>query len=176
MDADTPITLAAARYSDRDGAVNDFKTVWDARKDGDFDHTAVAVLTKDESGKLQVERHDSTAKHLAWGGALLGAALTVVAPPVGASVLASAGAVGGAGALVGHFHHNIPKADVDAIADLLESGQSGLVIVAVNNSGADIQPLLKNADKTVVTNTTWGDLDAEIDEEIANAKKNAASS
>ena len=75
MDANTPITLATARYSDRDGAVNDFKAVWDARKGGEFDHTAVAVLTKDESGKLQVERHDSTAKHLTWGGALLGAAL-----------------------------------------------------------------------------------------------------
>ena len=109
MDANTPITLATARYSDRDGAVNDFKAVWDARKGGEFDHTAVAVLTKDESGKLQVERHDSTAKHLTWGGAILGAALTVVAPPVGASMLAGAGAVGGAGALVGHFHHNIPK-------------------------------------------------------------------
>jgi uncharacterized membrane protein len=176
MDGTTPITLAAARYSDRDGAVADFKAVWDARKEGDFDHTAVAVLTKDASGKLQVERHDSTAKHLAWGGALLGAALTVVAPPVGASVLASAGAVGGAGALVGHFHHNIPKADVDAIADLLQSGQSALIIVAVNRTGADIKPFLTHAEKVVVANTTWGDLDAEIDKEVANAQKDAPSS
>ena len=36
---------------------------------GEFDHTAVAVLTKDANGKLQMERHDSTAKHLAWAGA-----------------------------------------------------------------------------------------------------------
>ena len=176
MDANTPITLATARYSDRDGAVNDFKAVWDARKGGEFDHTAVAVLTKDESGKLQVERHDSTAKHLTWGGAILGAALTVVAPPVGASMLAGAGAVGGAGALVGHFHHNIPKADVEEAGDLLESGQSGLIVVAVNRKGSDIQPLLANAEKTKILNTTWGDLDAEINSELANAKKSATSS
>jgi hypothetical protein len=170
MDGNTPVTLAAAKYSDRQSAVDDYHAVWDARGDGEFDHMALAVLTKDASGTLQVERHDSTAKHLAWGGAILGAALVVVAPPVGASVLASAGATAGAGAFVGHFHHNIPKKDVEAAGELLESGQSRLIVVAVNRRGEDIEPLLKNADKTQVTNTTWGDLDAEIEKELANAQ------
>ena len=49
--------FCAARYSSRDAAVEGFKMVWDAHKGGEFDHTAVAVLTKDASGKLQVERH-----------------------------------------------------------------------------------------------------------------------
>ena len=164
MKGDTPITLAAARYSNRDAAVEGFKTVWDAHKGGEFDHTDVAVLTKDDSGKLQVERHDTTAKHLGWAGA----ALAVAAPGVG--VVAGAGA----GALVGHFHHNIPKKDVEAIGDLLESGQSGLIVVAVNILGVDIEPLLANADKTVVSNTTWGDLDSEIDKEIAKAQTNTS--
>ena len=176
MEANTPITLAAARYGSRDGAVNDFNAVWEARHEGDLDHTAVAVLTKDAAGKLQVERHDSTAKHLAWGGAILGAALAVVAPPLGASVLGSAAAVGGAGALVGHFHHNIPKEDVEAVAELLGPGQSGLVVVAVNRLGTDIGPLLANADKTVITNTTWGDLDAEIEKEISDAQDRPSNS
>ena len=139
--------------------------VWDAHKGGEFDHTAVAVLTKDDSGKLQVERHDTTAKHLAW----VGAALAVVAPGVG--VVAGAGA----GALVGHFHHNIPKKDVEAIAELLESGQSGLIVVAVNKVGTDIEPLLAGAEKTKVVQTTWGDLDAEIDSEIAKAQTDSSS-
>jgi uncharacterized membrane protein len=176
MDANTPVTLAVGRYSDRDGAVDDYHTLWGARHEGEFDHMALAVLTKDASGKLQVERHDSTAKHLAWGGVILGAALVVVAPPVGAGVLASSGAVGGSGAIVGHFHHNIPKKDVEEAADLLESGQSGLIVVAVNRRGGDIEPLLRNADKKAVTETTWGDLDAEIDKEIADAQKSRASS
>ena len=161
MDADTPITLAAARYSNRDDAVEDFDRVWDAHREGEFDHTAVAVLTKDESGKLQVERHDTTAKHLAWAGA----ALAVVAPGVG--LVAGAGT----GALVGHFHHNIPKQDVEAIAALLDSGQSGLIVVAVNKVGTDIEPLLAGAEKTVVVQTVWGDLDAELEDAIANAQE-----
>ena len=169
MKADTPITLAAAKYSDRESAEQDYKAVWDVRGDGEFDHTAVAVITKDSSGKLQIDRHDSTAKHLAWAGA----ALVVVAPAAGAAALATGA---GAGALVGHFHHNIPKKDVEAMGELLESGKSGLIVVAVNKLGTDIQPLLANAEKTVVTNTTWGNLDAEIDAEIAKAQATKAGS
>jgi hypothetical protein len=41
----------------------------------------------------------------------------------------------------------------------------------VNKQGTDIEPLLKNAEKTFVTNTTWGDLDAEIEKEIAAAQR-----
>ena len=72
---------------------------------------------------------------------------------------------------IGHFHHNIPKDDVEAIGELLESGQSGLIVVAVNKVGADIEPLLAGADKTKVVQTTWGDLDAELENEIAKAQR-----
>ncbi len=164
MDPSTPITLAAAKYKDRELAVEDFKTVWDARKQGEFDHTAVAVLTKDADGKLQVERHDSTSKHLAWAGA----ALAVVAPGVGVA----AGA--GAGAIIGHFHHNIPKEKVEEASRLLESGESGLIIVAVNKYGNDITPLLQHAEKTTVLETVAGNLDADIDKELQEAKANKA--
>lgn len=172
MDATTPITLAGARYASRDAAVADYNNIWDvARGDKDeFDHMALAVLTKDPDGTLQVERHDSTAKHVAWGGALIGAALVVVAPPAGAAVLAGAAVGGGAGALVGHFWHNIPKDDVEALGELLQSGQSGLIVVAVNKESTDIEPLLGGAETTRVTQTTWGDLDAALDKEIAAAQ------
>jgi uncharacterized membrane protein len=168
MDRDTPITIAAAKYSTHDLAERDFDDVWAARGRDEFDHTAVAVLTKDSSGNLAVDRHDSTAKHLAWGGALLGAALVVVAPPVGAAALVGSGA--GAGALVGHFHHNIPKEFVNEAGDLLESGESGLIVVAVNRKGSDIEPLMSHAEKTTVVDTVWGDLDETIEKELAEAE------
>ena len=81
----------------------------------------------------------------------------------------------GAGALVGHFHHNIPKKDVEVIGELLESGQSGLIVVAVNQVGTDIQPPLAGAEETKVVQTTWGDLDAEIDSAIAEAQTDSSS-
>jgi Protein of unknown function (DUF1269) len=163
MNPDTPIVLAAARYGSRADATADFRVVKEAKSLGEFDHTAIAVLTKDQDGNLQVERHDTTAKHLAW----VGAALVVIAPTVGAAAVAGGA---GAGALVGHFWHNIPKAKINEIAALLESGESGLIVVAVNRYGNDIAPLLARAEKMVVVDTVAGDLDAQMDKELARAK------
>jgi hypothetical protein len=120
----------------------------------------VAVLTKDEAGELQVDRHNSTARKMAWGGAILGAALVLVAPPTGLAAIAAGGGVGaGAGGIVGHFWRNIPKEKVREVGDLLNSGESGLLIVAVNQKGTDIKPLLTNAERSVVVDTKAGDLD-----------------
>jgi uncharacterized membrane protein len=166
MDDATPLVLGVATYGSRDGAVRDFHTVWGARHQGEYDHMAVAVLTKDARGELEVDRHDSTAKHLAWGGALLGAALTVVAPPVGVGMLAAGGTLAGAGGIVGHFHHNIPKDTVRQMGDLLDSGQSGIVVVAVNHKGNDIEPLLENAEKKIVIDTVKGDLESAYDDAL----------
>jgi hypothetical protein len=160
MDDATPITLATARYSDRQLAEEDFDSVWSARGRDEFDHTAVAVVSKNSDGNLDIDRHDSTAKHLGWTGA----ALAVVVP--GVAVVAGAGA----GAIIGHFHHNIPKDDVREAGALLESGQAGLIVVAVNKKGTDVTPLLRNAEKISVSQTTAGGLQAEIDKELAEAE------
>jgi hypothetical protein len=185
MKADTPIVLAVATYSTRQAALDDYELVMSAKTVGEFDHIAVAVLTKDADGHLEVQRHDSTAKHLAWGGALTGAALLVAAPvaaPViiagGTGIGASAGVAGGAswvgaaagaGGLAGHFWHNIPKEKVREMGDLLEEGESGLIIVAVNKKGSDIEPLLPNAVKTVIDDSTKADLEGIYDDAVAKA-------
>ncbi len=87
MDPNTPMVLAAASYASRDDAVEAFNIVWGARHQGEFDHMDVAVLTKDAAGELQVERHDSTAKHFAWGGALIGARWSSWLPPWASQLL-----------------------------------------------------------------------------------------
>ena len=48
-------------------------------------------------------------------------------------------------------------------------------MVAVNKVGTDIEPLLSGAEKTVVVQTVWGDLDAEIEKEIAKAQTDSSS-
>ena len=46
------------------------------------------------------------------------------------------------------------------MGDLLDSGESGLIVVAVDKKGTDIAPLLgMRATKTVVDDTTKGDVD-----------------
>ncbi len=175
MDPNTPMTLAAAAYKTRPEAVEAFKTVWGARHQGEFDHMALAVLTKDENGQLQVERHDSTTKHLAWTGVAVGAALTVVCPPAGVAALAAGGGAGaGSGAWVGHFWNQIPKDDIREIGDLLESGESAVFVVTVNPKQTDIAPLLMHPERSKVLQTKAGDWDAVADQAIKQAEKDQA--
>ena len=54
MRNDTPVTLAVATYPNRVLAVADFDRVMAAKTDGDFDHVAAAVITKDLDGNVEV--------------------------------------------------------------------------------------------------------------------------
>ena len=80
MDPSPPMVIAGARSASRDDAVEAFEIVRGARRQRESGHMDVAMLTKNAASELQAERHDSTARHFAYGGALLGAALVSVAP------------------------------------------------------------------------------------------------
>ena len=161
MDPTRPLVLAGARYASSDNAVQDLHTVWAARHGGAFDHMSVAVLTKEASGELLIERHGSTAKDLAWEGVVLGAALLVVAPAAGiATVTAGGGARAGMEGIAGHFQHTIPEEKLQEVSQLLNSRGSSLLIVAIDRKGIEISPLLRHAEKTAVIETKTGDLDA----------------
>jgi uncharacterized membrane protein len=168
MNVNAPIALVGASYITLDGAVRDFTSVWGARHDGSFHHTSVAVLTKDGDGNLHVERSNSTAKHLEWGGALLGAALFVLAPTVGIKVLTGIG-VSGAGAMVGHFHQHAAQEDIAEIASLLELGAAGLAVVALNRQGRAVTPLLTNANGRSSVDMPWGDLEEELSRDFVRS-------
>jgi len=175
MDPNTPMTMAAAKYATRPEAVESFKTIWGARHQGEFDHMALAVITKNANGELQVERHDSTTKHLAWTGVAVGAALLVVCPPAGiAAVEAGAGAGAGIGAWVGHFWNTIPKEDIHEFGNLLESGESAIFVVTVNPKQTDIEPLLMHPEKYKVFQTNAGDWDKVAAQALQKAEQEKA--
>lgn len=84
--SDKPTRAAAATYADRTDADQDDEVVRGTKHAGPIDHLAIAFVERDAEGKLKIDRYDSTAKHLAWGGAVLGGALAVIsAPPRSAS-------------------------------------------------------------------------------------------
>lgn len=141
-----PTTVAVAVYADKSAAKQDFDAVWGDHHEGQLDHVAAALISKDSKGKLHIDRHDTTAKHDAWGAGIIGAASLVIAGPVGVGLAA------GAGGLVGHYWHNIPKDDCKKMGALLEDGDSGMVVVAVNPKGSDVGALLANAASKIVTN------------------------
>ena len=54
-------------------------------------------------------------------------------------------------------------------SELLERGEVGLVVVAVNRRGTEVERLLVNVEKLVVVETVAGDLDAVTEKELAKA-------
>jgi hypothetical protein len=169
--AEKPTVLAVATYPDKAAAIADFEELWRLHHEGDVDHVAVAVLEKGIDGKLRIDRQDTTAKDLAWGRALVGGALVVVAAPlaiVPLSVVTTQGATwAGVGGIVGHFWHNVPKGELRRMSDLLELGQAALVIVAVDHPGTDIEALLRNATEAIVTEADGGDIEQAYEEALA---------
>jgi hypothetical protein len=166
MDPNAPVSLVTASYSTRDGAVEDFRRVWGTRYDGEFHHTSIAVLTKGSDGELRVERTNSTAKHLVWGGALLGGATFVLAPTAGIGMLATFGTTG-APAIISHVREHADVEQLAGIAHLLEEDAWSLVVVAVNRRGEVTTPLLTHADRTASVDLPWGDLEEELGQEFA---------
>jgi hypothetical protein len=169
MNVDAPIALVGASYSTPDQAVLDFQSVWGARHDGDFHHTSVAVLTIDGAGRSHLARSNSTAKHLEWGGALLGAALLLLAPNAGIELLPRVG-LSGIGALVDHFRRYADPDDLAAAAGMLEIGTSGLVVVLVNRRSQAITSGLTHADGRWSVDMPWGDLEEELATDFARPR------
>jgi hypothetical protein len=172
MNVNAPIGLLAAGYSSVDGAEQDFASVWTTRNDGGFHHTSVAVLTKDDEGNLQVERSNNTAKHIEWGGALLGAALYLLAPPAGAAVLTTVG-MSGVGAMIDHFRQQAPPEGLAELATMLESGAAALVVVVLNRGSAAMTPLLENAERCSSVDMVWADLEEELSQDFARSSSGA---
>ena len=61
-----PATVAVAIYPDKVDADLDYDAVRNTKSAGELDHIAIAVVEKQADGDLKIDRHDSTAKHLAW--------------------------------------------------------------------------------------------------------------
>ena len=182
--ADQPMVVLVATYSGVDAAELDFKAVMGLHKAGDLGHVAAAIVTKEADGKLKIHRHDTTAKHLAWGGAIVGALLAIIAPPLGlivmtgsivggmaAGAVVEGGVLAGAGGIVGHYWHNISKKDLRELGDALEEGQASLVVVAIDKKEAEVDAVIEKADRKMVKKIENGDVEGAFNEAVAASAK-----
>ena len=86
--SERPVFVYAATYSSYDDCLADYEVLLDAHAEklvGTYD---VALIRKDDEGKIHVVKHEKPTQHGAWGGIAVGALVGVLFPPslLGAAV------------------------------------------------------------------------------------------
>ena len=79
--SDRPVFIYAATYGNTDEAWEDYEILLAAHAErlvGTYD---VAVINKDEGGKVHVHKHEKPTQHGAWGGIAVGALVGVLFTP-----------------------------------------------------------------------------------------------
>ena len=133
-------------YPDEASARADYDVVKDLHAVGAVGTYDASVITKDSSGKVHVNKDETSTRHGAWGGAAVGALVGILFPPaiIGTAVVGAA--VGGVG---GHLWRGMSRSDVKEFGELIDQGQAALVIVGESKLQEAIGKAALKAEKHV---------------------------
>jgi uncharacterized membrane protein len=172
MALDTFVVFGAS-YEKEEDAVADYDAVHELYvKSGLIDTYDAAVITRREDGRVKiVKKHEQPTRQGAWGGlgvGLVGGALVALFPAValGGALLWGGAAGAGLGALAGHVAAGMSRSDLKELGELLDEGQSGLVVVAATDMEAKVNEAIERAAKMVKKQMRADEkeLEKEIDE------------
>jgi uncharacterized membrane protein len=104
------------------------------------------VITKDDDGKIHVNKDETTTRHGAWGGAGVGALVGILFPP---SVIGTALVGAAIGGVSGHLWKGMSRADVKEFGDAIDAGEAALVVVGETTIEAAIEKAQLKAQKKV---------------------------
>ena len=126
MSKDNPVFVYGAVYADRDDADADYDTLLDLHSADLVGSYDVALVYKDDDGKVHVTKHEKPTQHGAWTGAAVGALVGIVFPPaiLGAALVGAA-----AGGGIGHAMGGMSRGDAKELGDYLDTGQAALVVI-----------------------------------------------
>jgi uncharacterized membrane protein len=166
--ADEPVFLYLATYDGEDAAREDYNVLKELHATGVVGTYDAAVITKDDEGKVHVDKHEKPTQHGAWTGAGVGAVLGILFPP---SILGSAIVAGAAGGLVGHLWGGLSRSDVKELGELLDEGQAALLVIGRDQLEETLDRELKRATKRLNKQI---DADAEaFEKELEESKASA---
>jgi len=153
--------IYAARYDNEDearGDLEEFQEIASVGLVGKFD---TAILTKTAEGKVKIEKHGTQAKSGGWKGAVAGGIVGLLFPP---SILAGALAGAAAGSVAGKLWGGMSRNDLNALGEVLDDGETGLVIVGESTVDEFVEKALKRATKRIrkVAKANLADLDREL--------------
>ncbi|MCW2523952.1 MAG: hypothetical protein JWO63_2287 [Frankiales bacterium] len=153
MALDTFVVIAA-RYASLEDAEADYDSVHEMYKaNGLIDTYDAAVLSRKTDGKVKiVKKHEQPTRQGAWGGlgiGLVGGALVALFPAVGlgAGLLIGGGGFAGLGALAGHVAAGMSRSDLKELGEVLDEGESGLVVVAATDLESHVESAIDRASK-----------------------------
>ena len=135
----------AGVYADVEDARADFEGIKEAHRQSWIGTYDAALFEKNAEGKVNVLDTDATQRGTgAKIGAITGIVLGAIFPP---SILVSAAVGAGVGAAAGNLAKGFMSGDVKKIADELEPGQAGVILVADATFEAGAEKLMKRAKK-----------------------------
>jgi len=142
-------------YADVDDALADYDAVHALHTEiGLIDAYDAAVVERRADGKVKiVKKHETPTRVGGVAGAGVGLATGLVialfpAAAIGGGLLLATGGGGAVlGALAGHAAAGMSRSDLKELGEGLDSGQAGLVVVAVSDIGAKLESAMKRAEK-----------------------------
>lgn len=151
----------AARYDNEDEARSDLEEFQEIASVGLVGKFDTAILTKTAEGKVKIEKHGSQARTGGWKGAVAGGIVGLLFPP---SILAGALAGAAAGSVAGKLWGGMSRNDLNALGEVLDDGETGLVIVGESTVDEFVEKALKRATKRIrkVAKANLADLDREL--------------
>ena len=133
-------------YPSETAARADYQVVKDLHAAGAVGTYDAAVVTKDDTGKVHVNKDEMATRHGAWGGAAVGAVVGILFPPSIIATTAVGAAVGGVGS---HLWRGMSRADVKEFGELIDDGQATLVIVGESKVAEAVEKAGLKAEKQV---------------------------
>ncbi|MFJ1709094.1 DUF1269 domain-containing protein [Kitasatospora sp. NPDC088346] len=121
-----PVFIYIGTYPSEAVARADCDIVKDLHAVGAVGTYDASVVTKDDNGKVHVNKDETATRHGAWGGAAAGALVGLLFPPAIIGTAAVGAAVGG---VSGHLWRGMSRADVEEFGELIDAGQAALVVV-----------------------------------------------
>jgi hypothetical protein len=180
----SPRCLIAAAYSSEELARADYERVLEYATANGLAHVHAVVLVREESGKVRAEQHSFDTGEVAGMGAVIGivagAVLAMAFPPLGLAIAGAAlagglggGLVGGAvGAAVGHLEEQVPRKELDALADVIGSGEAATIVIGSAADAPSLAAALTESTAQYVVEVSGGSIDDAVAAVRANLAKN----
>jgi len=150
-------------YPDEMSARADYDVVKDLHAAGAVGTYDAAVVTRDASGKVHVNKDEMATRHGGWGGAAAGAVVGILFPP---SIIGAALVGGAIGGVSGHLWRGMSRADVKELGDTIDTGEAALLVVGESTFEDALNKAVLNAQKHVTKelNASAKDVDKAVQE------------